>query len=110
MPIAMRRWCGSGAPPGSEICSKAMPLLSQGFQTVVDVLCKTLDEHEGSDLLRRSGVVALIIERCLEPLQSGTTMVGHLLDQRLDVIDRLCLVQRLAPRHLLHEEFGRHRG
>ena len=27
MPTAMRRWCGSGAPPGSEICSRAIALI-----------------------------------------------------------------------------------
>ena len=37
-----------------------MPLLSQLGEPVLDVLAKALKEHEGSDLLRRRGRIAIL--------------------------------------------------
>ena len=80
----MRRWCGSGDWPGSEICKSAMESLSGGCRATgnrlrreqaewvllsqllaarIDVLRKSRNEHEGSDLARRAGVVLPCIDQ-----------------------------------------------
>src|SRR5580765_8315211 len=105
MPIAMRRWCGSGAPPGSEICRRAMVgLLSQRFEAPVDVVRKALAEHEGSDLPGRGGEVAPFVERRLQLRERGAAMRRYLVGERLDLVDAARSVQRFAPLHLLHQE------
>src|SRR5215207_5550501 len=79
IPTAMRRWCGSGAWPGSEICSNAMALLSQRFGLGLDVLGKALDEHEGSHLLRGLGMVTFFVD---QPVQRGQRPAAPGIDLR----------------------------
>src|SRR5688572_31569806 len=71
MPTAMRRWCGSGEAPGSEICSNAITLLSQLVGTRLDVLGKALNEHEGSDLLGGCGSVTLLVQQAFDRRKSA---------------------------------------
>src|SRR5437868_1030697 len=85
MPTATRRWCGSGAPPGSEICSSAIALLSQCLETVIDVLGKALNEHEGSDLLGRGRDVATLVERAPQLVESRCLASSDLVGERLHV-------------------------
>src|SRR4030095_5112855 len=99
MPTAMRRWCGSGVPPGSEICSSAMPLLSQRFQLVIDVLGKALNEHEGSDLLRRRRDVPALVERAAQLVEGFELAGGHVVRERLDVVDGMRFLECFAPCH-----------
>src|SRR5438067_1351737 len=87
MPTAMRRWCGSGAPPGSEICSKAMSLLSQCLEPVIDVLGKALNEHEGSDLLGCALDVVALVDRVLQLVERRLLARADLVGERFDIID-----------------------
>src|SRR6185436_3562737 len=109
MPTAMRRWCGSGAWPGSEIWSNAIALFSLLIDLGLDVLGKALDEHEGSHLPGRFGVVALLVD---QPVERGQGARTGRLDLRAQLLERggiLGVVEFLAPRHLLHQEVRRHR-
>src|SRR4051794_26143840 len=86
MPTAIRRWCGSRAPPGSEICSRAIALLFQRLATPLDVMDKALDEHQHAALLGGGAVVVLDVEQRLEALQSGLPPRRHIAGQRLDAL------------------------
>src|SRR3954447_24444082 len=55
MPTAMRRWCGSGAWPGSDIWSNAMTCflfgcvgLRERIDALVDVAHELVDEHQAA--------------------------------------------------------------
>src|SRR3954471_22231140 len=79
MPTAIRRWCGSGDCPGSEICRSAIALLSQLLRSRIDVVAETLDEHEGSPLLGRGFRVALSIKEFLDLAQLFAARVNEAL-------------------------------
>src|SRR6478736_9855759 len=79
MPTAMRRWCGSGDAPGSEICRRDMvsPLLSQLREPRLDVVAKALDEHEGSHLLGGRGRIAGDVQQLLDAREDVTAALQH---------------------------------
>src|SRR4051812_44671631 len=110
MPTAIRRWCGSGAPPGSEICSRAIALLFQRLQTPLDVMGKALDEHQHADFLRGGRVVAIDVEEPFESLQRRLATRPDLLRQGSQLLEGRRLLERLAPLELLHQEARWHRG
>src|SRR6185312_17374656 len=102
MPTAMRRWCGSGDSPGSEICRSAMSAVHRFVDFLVELLEEAQLAHE-----RAAGVVVGRIEGAPKQLQHLAARSGDLRAQpgeRLDIAFGARLGRRLAPFHLLHEE------
>src|SRR4030095_7167651 len=105
MPTAMRRWCGSGDWPGSEIWSNdiAVRLLSQLVETGLYVVAKALNEHKASDLLGRGLGIVFFVQQLLDALQSLVAGEIQLVGQRVEFDLTARLFQSFAPRHLLHQ-------
>src|SRR5690349_11473831 len=100
MPTAWRRACGSGEAPGSEICSSAISALELG-DAALDVGGEALDEHQPAYLARRCRRVLALVERGSEPLARQSALAPELALDRVDLVARLGLLERFAPRQLL---------
>ena len=90
MPTAMRRWCGSGDWPGSEICNKAMVNRENSGQLVefsVHFLCEALDEHQRPHLPHGLYGVFDHIQQIAKLLLHAPLFCGDFVGQGLQAVD-----------------------
>src|SRR5689334_20301683 len=106
MPIASRRWCGSGDMPGSDICSSAISacgaamrasrgrarvsswepgaLVDERFLGRLDLAAEPVEEHEPARELRRLRHVVANVQRFADRREQRLALAAQRLAKRIE--------------------------